>query len=121
MPQVQDDIWGPPPDHRRDRMMVAYVTSLVALFADMPAREIAAPGRTSLAAARARNLAIYLAHVALSWPLSRVAAAFCRDRTTVSHAVHVVEDMRDDADFDERLTELEDCVRQAPRPLGASS
>jgi chromosomal replication initiation ATPase DnaA len=113
MLQTVDDLWGEPPDKRRDHLTVAYVTSLVALATDTPAREIGSRGRSTATAARARHMAIYLAHIALSWPLSRVATAFSRDRTTVSHAVHVIEDLRDDPDFDDRLTRLEDCVRQA--------
>ncbi|MFZ5668720.1 MAG: chromosomal replication initiator DnaA [Pseudomonadota bacterium] len=117
MEQITNDIWGPPADRRRDHMLVAYITALVALFTDQPAREIAAPGRTGMLAAHGRNLAIYLSHVALSWPLSRVATNFGRDRTTVSRAVHAVEDLRDDPAFDARLTEMEAAVRMAPRPM----
>jgi len=112
--QTHDDLWGPPSDHRRDRLIVAFLTSLVALATDVPAGEIASRRRTTLAATRARQMAIYLAHVTLAWPMWRVAAAFSRDRTTASHAVHAVEDLRDDAAFDARLTELEACIRQAP-------
>lgn len=112
--QDQDDLYGPPPDHRRDRLKAAFITSLIALATDMPAREIAARTRSSQAATRARHIAIYLAHVTLEWPLARVAAAFGRDRTTASNAVRVVEDLRDDPGIDARLAELEACIRQAP-------
>lgn len=112
--ELQDDLYGLPPDYRCDRLKAAFITSLVALATDLPAREIAARTRCSQAATRARQLAIYLAHVALSWPLARVAFAFGRDRTTVSAAVRLVEDLRDDPMMDARLAELEACVRQAP-------
>jgi len=35
--------------------------------------------------------------------LTEVARGFARDRTTVSHACHLIEDRRDDPDFDARL------------------
>lgn len=112
--QTEEDLWGRPPDFRRDRLAAAFVTSLVGLTMDIPAQDIASRRRTTVAASRGRQMAIYLAHVVLAWPLWRVAAAFGRDRSTASHAVHVIEDLRDDAAFDTLLSELEACIRQAP-------
>lgn len=117
--QDHDDLFGPPPDHRRDRLMIAFITSLVALATDQPAREIVSRVRCTQAATRARQTAIYLAHVALSWPLARVATAFGRDRSTAGHAVRAIEDLRDDPAVDARLNDLEACIRQAPTPQGA--
>lgn len=111
-----EDAWDQIPDPRRDRLAAAFVTSLVALATGVPAREIAAPTRARPRAARARQIAMYLAHVGYAWPMARVALAFGRDRTTASHACHRIEDLRDDAAFDERLTALEACLRQAPEP-----
>jgi chromosomal replication initiation ATPase DnaA len=65
-------------------------------------------------AALARQIAMYLAHTVFSWSMSRVGAAFDRDRTTASHACHRVEDLRDDAQFDSLLLKLESCARAAP-------
>jgi chromosomal replication initiation ATPase DnaA len=112
--QDQTDLYGLPPEFRRDRLQAAYITSLVALAVDLPAREIAAHTRKNQAVTRARQLAIYLAHVTLSWPLARAAFAFGRDRTTASTAVRTVEELRDDPAMDARIAELETCVRQAP-------
>lgn len=115
-----DDLWGPPADSRRDRLTTAFVTSLVALVMDIPAREIVTRSRTNTAAARARHVTIYLVHVVLGWQLWRVAAAFSRDRSTASSAVQIVEDMREDPAFDARLAAMEACVQQAvwPASLG---
>ena len=57
----QDDLFGLPPDYRRDRLRIAFITSLVGLANDVPARDIAARGRSGQAATRARQIAIYLA------------------------------------------------------------
>jgi chromosomal replication initiation ATPase DnaA len=70
--------------------------------------------RATHAAVRARQLAIYLTHITFHWSLARVAFAFGRDRTTCGHACRKIEDMRENAVFDRRLSDLEACLRQAP-------
>jgi hypothetical protein len=54
-----------------------------------------------------RQIAMYVCHVALRLSFSEIGAAFGRDRTTVGHACHVVEDRRDDAAFDEFVSAIE--------------
>lgn len=69
-------------------------------------------------AAFARQVAMYLAHVACGLTLTRVGEVFARDRTTVAHACGRVEDMRDDPAFDRALELLEGVVRTlAPRAV----
>lgn len=60
--------------------------------------------------ARARQVAMYLAHVACGMSLTEVGRTFARDRTTVSHACGVIEDGRDDPTFDRTLELLEQVV-----------
>ena len=48
-----------------------------------------------------------------------MAAAFRRDRTTISHACQKVEDMRERAELDHALSLLEACVRHAPQEIVA--
>lgn len=60
--------------------------------------------------AMARQVGMYLAHVALGFTMREVGLLFARDRTTVAHACGVVEDRRDDPDFDRTLELLEWCV-----------
>jgi chromosomal replication initiation ATPase DnaA len=114
-PDYEDD-WACAPDPRRDRAAAAFVTSMVSMATGVPPREIAAPTRARAKAARARQMAMYLAHVGYAWPMARVAAAFGRDRTTASHACHRIEDLRDDPAFDAQLCTMEECLRQAPEP-----
>ncbi len=73
--------------------------------------EILAEGRGSPAISFARQVAMYLCHVGLGMSLARVARAFDRDRSTVAHGCHMVEDRRDDADFDAWLEQVEDGLR----------
>lgn len=58
-------------------------------------------------ASHVRQLAMYVCHVALRISMTDIGSAFGRDRTTVSHACHVVEDRRDDPAFDEFVTAIE--------------
>lgn len=111
-----EDVWDGIPDPRRDRRAAALVTSVVAFATGVPAREIASPTRARAPAALARQIAMYMAHVVYAWPMSRVAVAFGRDRTTASHACHRIEDMRDDPAFDAKIAAMEECLRQAPEP-----
>ena len=57
--------------------------------------------------AAARQLAVYLAHVMLERPQDVVAELFGRDRTTIAHACHLIEDMRDKAAIDAEIARIE--------------
>jgi chromosomal replication initiation ATPase DnaA len=59
----------------------------------------------------ARQVAMYLAHVACRVSLTDTGRLFGRDRTTVAHACIVIEDRRDDPVFDRSLDLLEWAVR----------
>ena len=59
----------------------------------------------------ARQVAMYLAHVACGLSLTEVGQVFSRDRTTVAHACCLVEDLRDDPAFDHSLELLEGVLR----------
>jgi len=65
-----------------------------------------------------RQIAMYVCHVALQIPLCEIAKAFGRDRTTVGHACHVVEDRRDDPAFDEFVAAVERTVNSVFRSNG---
>lgn len=102
----------------RDLSVAALITQMVAYSTGVCAGEIARGGRARADAARARQIAMYLAHTGLSWPLWRVGQAFGRDRTTAGHACGIVETLRDDRLFDARLEALEACLKAAPPSAG---
>jgi len=109
---------APPPPRSQgptDPEVAALIAHLCAYAVGVPAPEVARTTRASAPVARARHVAMYLAHTGLSWPLCRVAAAFGRDRTTASYACARVEDLRDDAEFDARLGEVEAWLQAAPQ------
>ena len=57
--------------------------------------------------ARARQLAMYLMHVILQRDYAEVGRFFHRDRTTVSYACALIEDLREDREFDAEVCRLE--------------
>ena len=69
------------------------------------------PSRGRARTALARQAAMYIAHVGLSFSLTQVGQLFDRDRTTVAHACEVVEQRRDDVAFDRAITLLERVIR----------
>jgi hypothetical protein len=61
--------------------------------------------------ARARQIAIYLAHVGFGLNYTHLGEAFGRDRTTIRHACFRIEDARDGIAFDRALEFLESALR----------
>lgn len=77
--------------------------------------------RGTQAAARARQMAMYLAHVVFGLSFTRVGICFGRDRTTVRHACALIEDRRDDPVQDLALSALEAGLLALTRSLIVSS
>ncbi len=71
-------------------------------------------------ACHVRQIAMYVCHVALQIPFCDIGTAFGRDRTTVGHACHVVEDRRDDLAFDEFISAIERMATAVFAPSGGS-
>ena len=90
-----------------DRDAVQLAASMAGYALGIDPAEITRTGRGTHDASRARQVAMYLAHVGMGMSLARVAEAFGRDRSTVAHACHLIEDRRDDAAFDRWLDQLE--------------
>jgi chromosomal replication initiation ATPase DnaA len=102
---------------RADDAAAVELAAGVASYAlGVPQEEIVGDARGCTRTAFARHLAMYLCHVGFELSLARVAAAFGRDRSTVAHACHVIEDRRDEGQFDLWITALEAMLRGAPAP-----
>jgi hypothetical protein len=65
--------------------------------------EFVARGRSAARVALARQIAMYLCHVVGQMSLKEIADVFDRDRSTVAHACHAIEDRRDSPIFDEQM------------------
>ena len=50
---------------------------------------------------------MYTCHVIFRLRMSDIGNGFGRDRTTVLHACHLIEDLRDDAEFDAMVASFE--------------
>ncbi|MEO1040483.1 MAG: helix-turn-helix domain-containing protein [Pseudomonadota bacterium] len=98
----------------QDQARARLAQQVVSYAYDVPMEELAARTRRSARVAFARQVAMYLAHVAFELSLSRVGLAFGRDRTTAAHACHRIEDARDDPQLDTRLDAMERFLREAP-------
>jgi chromosomal replication initiation ATPase DnaA len=100
----------------QDRARAGLAVSLAAFALGVPERQVRCATRGVNGAAYARAVAMYLAHAGFGMSLARVGLAFRRDRSTVAHACHRIEDQRDDPHFDAWINALEDAARSAPEP-----
>lgn len=87
------------PDELSIEICEGMIDIAAALF-NVSSKDLRRGGRTALGVARVRQIAMYVAHVALRLTMADVGRGFGRDRTTVVHACHLIEDLRDDAEFD---------------------
>lgn len=106
--------------HRRltrlpDDCVRRILESLVPPALGVPPDVLWAHSRGAIDVAFARQVAMYLAHVAFELSFTAVGRVFERDRTTVAYACSVVEDRRDDAVFDRSLDLLESAARLLAR------
>ncbi|MEZ5893248.1 MAG: helix-turn-helix domain-containing protein [Parvularculaceae bacterium] len=81
----------------------------------IPHAELMAPDRGGVAHARARQAAMYLAHVVGQLTLHEVAEQFNRDRSTVSHACINIEDSRDSPILELQIDYMEQRLRDRLR------
>jgi hypothetical protein len=88
------------------KKIVAAARDVSALSCGVDERELRA-GLRKANVAFARQLAMYLCHVAANMSLREISDLFGRDRTTVSHACHAIEDRRDCRTFDRQIEFLE--------------
>ena len=88
-----------PPDERALELCEGLIDIAAALF-NVSGKDLRRAGRTSLDVSRVRQIAMYVAHVVLRLNMTDIGRGFGRDRTTVMHSCHLIEDLRDDQDFD---------------------
>lgn len=101
----------------QDTAMARLAAGVAAFALNVPTDGLLGEARGAAEVAFARQVAIYLCHTAFEMSLARVAAAFERDRSTVAHACHVIEDRRDEPQFDVWISVLETMLREAPSPV----
>jgi hypothetical protein len=109
-PFVPDD--DEPVDERLYQVCDCIIDILSGFF-NVSGRDLRSHSRCERSVARVRQIGMYAAHVALSLSMSEVGRAFGRDRSTVNHACHLIEDMRDEPEFDRVVQTVENILRAA--------
>ncbi|MFM1815380.1 MAG: hypothetical protein RLZ98_2075 [Pseudomonadota bacterium] len=103
--------------HRVDvEQLRVWIEEAVAAAFDIEPEMLHQPTRGRARVALARQVAMYLAHIACMQNLTEVGVMFDRDRTTVAYACNIIENRRDDSDFDRALELLEEVVSGLVRP-----
>lgn len=85
--------------------------SLLSVFFQVSLKELRSAERGNNHVARIRQFGMYIAHTMFGLSMSEVANAFGRERTTVKHACHLIEDMRENEKFDRNVSDFEYLVR----------
>lgn len=98
---------------KQDRINIEIAVAMTAGVLDATVDEVIGDGR-SVKAVLARQAAMYIAAVGFGMSYSRIGAALGRDRSTVAHAIRIVEQRREDPDFDRWLDALEMTAAAAP-------
>ena len=98
------------------RKIVTAALQLTSKACGVEYAEVAAVKRKA-SVAFARQLAMYLCHVVGDMSLRDVASEFERDRTTVSHACHAIEDRRECPIFDRQIEHLERALKKQIREM----
>ncbi|MFQ5563723.1 MAG: helix-turn-helix domain-containing protein [Parvularculaceae bacterium] len=97
---------------RKRRLIARLAMETASVAFGAPMERLASSQRCGAQVALARQAAMYLAHVVGQLPLSSISTEFNRDRTTVSHACHLIEDRRDSPMFDMQIEILETYLRE---------
>ena len=89
------------------------VFDILSAFFNVSGRDLRAHSRCERPVARVRQIGMYVAHVTLALSMTQVGRAFGRDRSTVNHACHLIEDMREEIEFDRIVQTIENIVKTA--------
>lgn len=94
----------------RDEEVVTICEGMIDILAacfSVPSKDLRSQERASACISRIRQVGMYITHVGLGLSMKEVAAGFCRDRSTVVYACHLIEDLRDEPDFDKICSTVE--------------
>lgn len=100
-----------PADPARAKLAVA----VAAIEFGVPDLDLAHPEHRAPLIDYARQVAMYLSSCSFGMTMTRIGELFGRDRSTVSHAIRVVEDGRTDPVLDEKIERLEIWLGKAPQ------
>jgi hypothetical protein len=98
-------------DARRTDRRGWRLAEIVAARRGIAMRKLFGRDRGEADVALARQIGMYLMHVCYGRHYAETGRFFGRDRTTVSHACALIEEMREDRLFDRELDEIEATLR----------
>ena len=101
------------PPAERAVVMCDGVIDLMAAMFSVSGRDLRGARRSGRAVARVRQIGMYVAHVTLGMRMVDIATGFGRNKSTVVHACHLIEDLRDDADFNVIVAKAEEITEVA--------
>ncbi len=90
-----------------------HVLDILSALFNISGCDLRSNSRCEQAVARVRQIGMYVVHVTLGMSMTEVGRVFGRDRSTVAHACHLIEDMREDPDFDGIVHTVETVIRAA--------
>lgn len=97
-----------PADLQRD-----FVFHLVSVVFEVPVGRLNSSSRSIQAVCLARQVCMYLLHTVFSMSYHEIGALLGRDRTTISHGCSLVEDLRDEPAFDQKVSIVEAVAEKA--------
>lgn len=92
-------------------LMARFINQMVASAFGFSPDRLLKGDRGNAKVTRARHISIYLMHTCLSFSLTEIGKIYSKDRTTIGHACRVIEDLRDEPAFDDRILELEQTIQ----------
>lgn len=90
-------------DQAKRAAQISLALSFVHLSRNVHPSYLTGPSRGSKHLSEARQIFQYLLHIGFGHSYSDLARISRRDRTSIAHACHKIEDMRDDAKIDRAL------------------
>ncbi len=84
-----------------------FAVATISAVTSLPISKLNTASRSTIEIAYARQIAMYLAHTKFGVSYADVGGFFNRNRSTVAHACQVIEDQRDERDFDDHLSRME--------------
>ncbi|MEE9272438.1 MAG: helix-turn-helix domain-containing protein [Robiginitomaculum sp.] len=97
--------------------ILQFISALVAIEFGVRAPLILSSSRGTTSLCLARHVTAYLAHIVYQIPIIGIARILKRDRTSVTYALHVIEDNRDDPFFEQKLSNIERLLVMVPLTL----
>lgn len=101
------------PRHDEIREICEGVQDILSACFSVSGHDIRAMERSRTEISRVRQIGMYVAHVIAGLTMHEVGLGFQRDRTTVAYACHVVEDLRDEPEFENVIRMVERIVEIA--------